>query len=285
MIAITGATGNTGSYVASNLVHTNEPNSIVALVRETSDTKHLETLGIRVHRCDLSEPSSYLPVIEPGATFVGIANLRTSDVMVPHLERAEISRSFFVTTTTVFSGFESYSEKYRQIERRLTAIKVPNAVLRPSMIYGNDRDRNMCRLIRMLQRTPVFPVFGPGTALIQPVFIEDLARSIANAVDRNVTGAYNLAGPAPLPFKDVIETIAVALNKNVRLLHVNHSFAATAVKWLEHVPKFPLRYDQIMRNLEDKAFDISRSVTDLDHAPREFSEGIRQEIQQLRDRD
>lgn len=284
MIVITGATGNTGSYVASNLVQTHEPSSIIALVRGTSNTRHLESLGIRIHRCDLSDPSSYMPAIDPGATFVGIANLRISDAMVPHLEQAQISRSFFVSTTTVYSGFESYSEKYRKIEQRLTNIKMPNAVLRPSMIYGNDRDRNMCRLIRMLQRSPFFPVFGPGTALIQPVYVEDLARSIAFAIDRKVTGAYNLAGPDPLTFQSVIETVSAALDKNVRIFHINHSLAATAVKWLEHVPNFPLRYDQIMRNVEDKAFDISRSVNDLDHNPRDFSEGIRQEIRLVSDR-
>src|SRR3712207_7109590 len=51
-------------------------------------------------------------------------------------------------------------------------------ILRPSMIYGSERDRNVHRLLRFLDRSPVFPIFGPGTNLWQPVYHEDCARGV-----------------------------------------------------------------------------------------------------------
>jgi NAD(P)H dehydrogenase (quinone) len=134
MILITGATGNTGSLVVRNLAKKFPPDSIVALVRPQSDIRELTSLGVQTHACDLSIPSSYLPIVEKGSTFVGISNLRHSDEMLPHLVNAKIARAHCVTTTTVFSGYHSYSALYRQIEERLLDVDIPVSLLRPSMI-------------------------------------------------------------------------------------------------------------------------------------------------------
>lgn len=281
MILITGATGNTGSFVVRKLACKIPAGSIVALVRPESNTRELVALGIQTHECDVSVPSTYLPVVEKGATFVGIANLRHSDKMLPHLVEAGIARAHCVTTTAVFSSYHSYSALYRQIEERLLDNDIPVSLLRPSMIYGNDRDHNMKKLIRVLNRTPVFPVFGDGTALMQPVHVEDLATGIATAIDRNATGPYDLAGPLPLTYNDILLEVASALDRKVRILHVNHRLAAAAVDKLQHLPKFPIKHEQVMRLQEDKAFDISRAVAELDYAPCSFADGIRQEVAQL----
>lgn len=278
MILITGATGNTGSLVVRNLAKKFAPDSIVALVRPQSDIRELTSLGVQTYACDLSIPSSYLPIVEKGATFVGISNLRHSDEMLPHLVNAKIARAHCVTTTAVFSGYHSYSALYRQIEERLLDVDIPVSLLRPSMIYGNDRDHNMKKLIRILHRTPVFPVFGEGKTLMQPVFVEDLASGITTAVERNVTGTYNLAGPKALTYNEILSEVATALDRWVRFVHVNHRIGAALVDKLQHIPKFPIQHEQVMRLLEDKAFDISRSVNDLDYTPRSFADGIQQEI-------
>lgn len=281
VIIITGATGNTGSRVARRLVESQPGERVVALVRPESDTRVIETLGIRVHRCDLQAPETYLPVVEAGAVFVETANLRFARAMAPPLVDAGVARAYCVTTTAVYSRFHSYASMYRDIERELTALPVPVTLLRPSMIYGNVQDHNMHKLIDVMRRSPLFPVFGPGVALMQPVFVDDLAAGIAGAVERGAVGTYDLAGPEPLSYNDVLMTVAEILGRKIRLIHINHNIAAAVVGMLQHVPGFPVTHEQVMRLLEDKAFDISASRTALGFAPRSFRDGITLEIEGL----
>lgn len=277
-VVITGASGNTGSFVISKLIDAGIASNVLALVRPSTSVEPLHRIGVKTHVADLDNPETYLSVIEPGAFFVGIANLRFTDAMLPHLRRRGVSHAFCVTTTGVFSTYHSYSRLYREIEQRMRQTDLPLAILRPSMIYGNRRDHNMHKLIAYLQKVPIFPVFGPGTALMQPVHVEDLADGIVAAVERQAVGEYNLAGPDAIPYNQVLQDVAEALGKKVRLLHINHAAAARVVKVLERIPGFPIRHEQVMRLLEDKAFDISQAVESLDYRPRPFREGIQQQV-------
>lgn len=282
MIVVTGATGNTGSCVLGSLARTIPYSEIVALVRADSDTRNLQRLGVETHVCAFNDPATYLNHVQQGSTFLGISNIRHCDEMLPHLLAAGVSRFYCVSTTAVFSRFHSYSDLYSQMEARLASVDKPMCLLRPSMIYGNERDYNMRKLIGVLSRTPVFPVLGDGTALMQPVHVEDLANGIATAVQRKKTGAYNLAGPESLSYNDILTQIMDALGRRVRLIHINHRFGARLVKRLERLPGFPVSHEQVMRLTEDKSFDITRSVAELGYSPRPFHEGIAQEISLLK---
>ena len=91
MILVTGATGNTGSFVVRYLADAFGAGAIVALVREGSDVTELRELGVGIHRCNLGDPAMYLDQVRSGDTFVGISNLRHSDQMLPHLAAAGIA--------------------------------------------------------------------------------------------------------------------------------------------------------------------------------------------------
>src|SRR3712207_6875019 len=104
-------------------------------------------------------------------------------------------------------------------------------ILRPSMIYGSERDRNVHRLLRFLDRSPVFPIFGPGTNLWQPVYHEDCARGVYESLVRPaaIGRAYDLPGASPLPYASLVET---ADRKSTRLnsSHANISYAVFCLK-------------------------------------------------------
>jgi nucleoside-diphosphate-sugar epimerase len=117
---------------------------------------------------------------------------------------------------------------------------------------------------------------------MQPVYVGDLADGIVAAVEREATGEFNLAGDVPLTYNEILKTVAAALGRNVRLVHVNHGLAARIVSVLEPVPGFPIKHEQVMRLLEDKAFDITSSMAELDYRPRSFAEGIALQVAEYR---
>ena len=57
-------------------------------------------------------------------------------------------------------------------------------ILRPTMIYGSPRDRNMWRLIRFMRYSPIVPIFGDGNYLQQPIFVGDVAQGRRRLDDR-----------------------------------------------------------------------------------------------------
>ena len=85
-------------------------------------------------------------------------------------------------------------------------------ILRPTMIHGVPGDRNLSRLLTPLRRVPVLPVPGGGQHIQQPVHVHvaDLAEAVLAAAERPAaTGtSYDVAGPAPLTFADLLRTSA-----------------------------------------------------------------------------
>jgi nucleoside-diphosphate-sugar epimerase len=161
---ITGATGNTGFLVLERIKKQLPNIPILALVRSSSDTSALKRLAVPFHECNLEHPATYQSQLHTDDVLIETANLRLFRWLEPVLKSARIKRAFCVTTTAVFSKHHSYSSLYREIESNMKQSSVKVTILRPSMIYGNERDHNMHKLLRVLHRTPIFPVFGDGKA-------------------------------------------------------------------------------------------------------------------------
>ena len=149
-------------------------------------------------------------------------------------------------------------------------------IVRPTMIYGSARDRNISRLLWFLARWPLFPLVG--NALWQPVYVEDLAEGVVAALDASTTvgRAYNLAGAYPERFEDLVRTAARTLSRQVRLVRVPLAAAILAARVTRVVTT-----EQVRRLAEDKAFDYSAASRDFGFQPRSFAEGVRLEARGL----
>lgn len=281
-IVVTGGTGNTGLMVLKK-IRILKPNvPILALVRTTTKTTDLNALDISYHVCDLNQSDTFINQIKGNDLFLEMANLRHARHILPVLVQAGIDRAFFVTTTGVFSKHHSYSALYREIEEEMRQSPLKATILRPSMIYGNERDHNMHKLLRLINKFPLYPVFGKGQALMQPVHVDDLAEGIAQAVIRDAHGEFNLAGPQALPYRQIVDQAFKASGRKGHLLFIPVKPVAALAGLLQKIPKFPVTKEQVVRLQEDKAFDISDSQKHLDYAPRPFAIGIAQEVERLR---
>jgi nucleoside-diphosphate-sugar epimerase len=130
-------------------------------------------------------------------------------------------------------------------------------------------------------RAPVFlPVPGGGGRLQQPVHVADAAAALLTAVERPGTAGscYDIAGPEPVTFAELLCASAAAVGCRARLLPVPLApvIALTrCYEWLSSRPK--IRAEQWQRLAEDKAFPIDAARRDLEFAPRPLAEGIHQE--------
>ncbi|HEX3246935.1 MAG TPA: NAD-dependent epimerase/dehydratase family protein, partial [Chloroflexota bacterium] len=157
-------------------------------------------------------------------------------------------------------------------------------ILRPTMIYGSPRDRNVWRLIRYLQKYPVIPIPGDGKRLQQPVFVDDLAHAVEAALNTpsSIRRALNLAGAEPLSYNDVIDTVSSELGRHVLKLHVPLRIALLGLgAYTALRRRAVLRSEQLYRLNEDKAFSIDDARACLGYRPLTFREGIARELQAL----
>jgi nucleoside-diphosphate-sugar epimerase len=135
----------------------------------------------------------------------------------------------------------------------------------------------------LLRRTPVLPV--PGRRhLQQPVHAADAAFAVLNASERDAaTGrVYDVAGPEPLTFADLLRASARAVGSRTRFVPVPLPPVVAAARGYELVTANPkIRAEQLLRLAEDKAFPIDQAARDLGYAPRPFPQGIQEEARAM----
>jgi nucleoside-diphosphate-sugar epimerase len=269
-ILLVGVSGFLGSFVAARLAG-RDP---IALVRPTSDLRVLPP-ALETVVGDLSQP---LP-LRNVESLVFCASMGFGHVppLVPQLEAAGVSRAVFVSTTAIFTSLPASSRAVRlAAEQAVMASRLDWTILRPTMIYGTARDRNISRLLRFVKRWPVFPLCG--NALWQPVHVEDLADAVVSALDAPATigRSYNLGGALPLRFADLVRTAAQAVGRRVLVVPVPLEAAALAARLTRIVTE-----EQVRRLAEDKVFPIDQAQREVDYKPRTFAEGVKQEARLL----
>lgn len=205
-------------------------------------------------------------------------------LIVTATERAGIKRAVFVSTTAVTTTLDPPAKRIRlAAEQHIRGAAVAWTILRPTMIYGAPGDRNMSRLLRLLARVPVLPVPG-SRRLHQPVHVADLACAVLAAAERHPAAGrrYDVAGPEPLTFGELLRQASAAVGRSTHLVPVPLApvvAGARIYEWLSTAPR--IRAEQIRRLGENKAFPITAAARDLGHAPRPFAEGIRAEARAL----
>jgi nucleoside-diphosphate-sugar epimerase len=146
-------------------------------------------------------------------------------------------------------------------------------ILRPTLIYGRGRDKNVCEIARFIRRFGFFPLFGPAQGLRQPVHAEDLAAACLAAADAPAAAnrAYNLSGGETLRYRDMVGRIFVALNRRPRLLPVPLGAFRTMLAAMRLLPRYR-HWSAAMaeRMNRDLVFDHAEAVRDLRFAPRPF---------------
>lgn len=281
-IFVTGATGFSGSRVAPLLLQ--HGFEVRCLYRATSDRSLLPQPEIEWTLGDVSDTQTLSASMRGTDALVNIASLGFghADSIIAAAKSAGVQRAVFVSTTAIFTQLNAGSKTVRvAAENAIQASGLRYTILRPTMIYGSDRDRNICRLIRWLKVLPFFPVFGDGNYLQQPIYMDDVAQAILGSLksDRTINNSYNIAGKSPLTYNQVIDTIAKQMNKRVWKIHIPSKPVVSLLKLIEriHFP-FPIKSEQVLRLNENKDFSYEEAQKDFGFNPRSFEEGIKIEL-------
>jgi nucleoside-diphosphate-sugar epimerase len=139
----------------------------------------------------------------------------------------------------------------------------------------------MVRLLRLIESSPIVPVFGTGQSLQQPVHVADVAWAICEVLDSpsTVRKECNISGSSPVNFNDVIHTAAKALGRRPVVVHLPVKPIVYLLRILECCRVLlPIKSEQILRLNEDKSFHHDEARSDFGYKPRDFAHGIKSEV-------
>lgn len=288
MILLTGFSGNTGSLVLSNLLKKYDASEIIGLTRN-DQINNEHNINLVYGELTDSETIERIFIEHNIQGIIHIANIRYSPLIMELASKYNVERVVLVHTTGVYSKYRSYSELYKDIESEImnnTYAKTSYVIVRPTMIYGNELDHNMHKLIKFLDKLPFFPVFGDGSALMQPVHVEDLADGIVAAYEKNdiKNEDFDLSGGSVVEYKKVLKLITNKMEKKVFFIHIPLNIAILLTKIYNAVfrSKALVTTEQVERLQEDKAYPNVKAQEMIGFNPRSFEKGIVQEIELLK---
>jgi len=154
-------------------------------------------------------------------------------------------------------------------------------VFRPSLIYGPG-DGFVNLFAGMSRWSPVLPVIGRGTSLLQPVSVDCVARAFARALDSKaaVHQTYDLCGPDRLNLPQVLQTLLRITRRRRVILRIPRALAWYPTAVLEWVfPRVlrrpsPLSRDQILMLEEDNVGNPEAAERDFQIPVVSFAEGV-----------
>jgi uncharacterized protein YbjT (DUF2867 family) len=284
-VLLTGATGLLGGALLDLLL--TEDHEVRCLVREGSPrASRLDQRRIELARGDARDAGALSRALSGTEALLHVAGIEYSSAVLEAARRAGSSRLVVVGSTSAHSAYSFRSNPKLRMEELVRGSGLAYTIVRPSMIYGSEVDKNVHRLLRFLDRSPVFPMFGSGENLWQPVYHEDCARGVYEALVRPsaVGQSYDLPGAEPLTYFEMVETAAGALGRKPRIVRlplepVRRLLAAAEALQLP----FPIKSEQVLRLREDKAYPYDKARRELGYAPRPFGEGIALEVARLRE--
>ena len=147
-------------------------------------------------------------------------------------------------------------------------------IVRPSLVFG-ENDHFFSRFAAMSRSSPVLPLIGGGTTKFQPVSVSDMTLGLAELLKRPDTAGkiYEFGGPRVYSFKQLLQLLLTALNRQRVLLPIPLALAEMQAGLLELLPNPPLTRDQVRLLKTDKIVSGGEpTLSDLDVQPRPLEE-------------
>ena len=254
LVVLIGGSGFLGTHVAQELLRRGARLRVAARHPEKAiRLRPLANLGqIQFARCNAKDRRSLEAVLQGADAAVYLVGTWGGDQYELQAEGAGAAASIaaaqgasaFVYISPIGAEVDSessYAATKAEGERRVLAAFPKATVLRPSILFGED-DAFLNMFAGLIARVPALPVFG-SEARLQPLFVDDAAEAIANALAepaKHGGKTFEIAGPEALTMRQLHERIAAAQGRKRAFLGVPDPLAALFAA----LPGTPMTSDQ-----------------------------------------
>ncbi len=189
-----------------------------------------------------------------------------------------------LSSTSRFSKLTSTDAKEQVLANRMAASEealqtwaeannIEWIVLRPTLIYGFGKDKNITEIARFIASFGFFPLLGAASGLRQPIHVDDVASScLAALTSPSVANqAYNISGGETLSYKEMVTRVFFALKRRPRLMTIPLPAFKFAIACLRLIPRFRNWSASMAERMNnDLVFDHSEASKAFNFSPRSF---------------
>jgi uncharacterized protein YbjT (DUF2867 family) len=234
MLLLTGATGAVGSRLLPMLLETGQP--VRCLVREPRRLGD-RRVSVQITLGDLAELSDpYLlrqalrgvdTVVHLAATIRDQPPRRIEELNgLATVRLLRAAEDFGVQRFVFFSALDAGRTQRTRFfrakalaEQAVSESPIDSLVFAPSIVY--DHSDPWITLLRRFSFLPVMPVAGSGQARYQPIWAQDVASCVMNALGGREAGdRIELAGPETLSYDEISDLVSRASGRPRPLLHI-----------------------------------------------------------------
>lgn len=289
-VMVTGASGFVGNEVVKELLA--RGHEVQALVRPGSEKKleardrvaifpgdclHPETLGPALEGCDAA--IHLVGIIREfpgrGVTFERV-HVKATQNVVDAAKGAGVRRYLHMSALGARpEPADPYHVTNYRADQYVMASGLNYTIFRPSVIYGPG-DQSLNLFARQIRRLRFFPIIGDGNYQLQPVPVTTVAQAFALALELPQTEnqIYEVGGPEPLTFNEIIDTLARVLGRRVKKVHQPVWCMRVAAKMCGRFRWFPLTPGQLRMLLEGSTCDPRAFYQDFGLTPVSLEEGL-----------
>jgi NADH dehydrogenase len=240
---VTGAFSYSGSYIAERLLGSGRR---VRTLTFHPDRAHPLQASVETFAYRFDDPAALTRSLEGVSTLYNTFWVRFDHGQTSFANAIESSRMLFfaansagvrriVHVSIANPSIESPLPYFRGkalVEYALAQSGVHYSIVRPTWLFGGERDVLANNIAWILRRMPAFVLPGSGTYPVQPVHVDDLARICIDAARREGDVVIDAAGPETMPFGDLVALVRSAVNARSPIIHIPPSLMAAAARAL-----------------------------------------------------
>ncbi len=224
-ILVVGATGRVGGAAVERLLEAGF--EVRALVRRPEKGERLSALGAELAVGDATAPDTLGPAVRgcsgifsalgagPGRGASEDVEYRGNLNLLSAARSAGMGRfvysSALMTDHPLAQNVGAFREKARFEEELLAAEDVSSTILRPAIFMET---------LRMMLRGSVAYIPGRQRKPVSWIAAGDIARAAVRAIQGDIMGRHELAGPETVTFDGAFRRLARARGERIRTLHV-----------------------------------------------------------------
>jgi uncharacterized protein YbjT (DUF2867 family) len=254
LVTIFGGGGFLGRYTAQALLK--QGARIRVVCRNPESANHINPLGnlgqVQLMRGDIRKPASVARAVMDADAVVNLVGSFDNMDAVQHLGAANVAQAAaaagvrtFVQVSAIGADANSAAEYGRSKAAGEAAVLAafPTAtILRPSIVFGRE-DQFINRFAGLIRMLPIVPVIGSATRF-QPVYVGDVAKTIAAALETNRQGVFELGGPEIYSMLELNRWIAKAIGRDPLFVEVPDAAARLMAQTTGWLPGAPITLDQ-----------------------------------------
>src|SRR5262244_3948173 len=185
--------------------------------------------------------------VEHGRETFHSVHVESAQRVAAQAHRARVKRFAHVSGIGADAASQSlYIRKRGEGELAVRAAFADSLLIRPAVMFGPD-DAFLTTILKLLDRLPIYPMFGNGQMRLQPVYVEDVGQAIVKVLQRAQTRPimFECSGPRVYSYEEILRAVASAAGIKPILIPV--PFAAWhALAWIaETLPSPPITRNQV----------------------------------------